>query len=141
MKHRELFHSRGQRLTSLDFDVSEPAWHNFRNLLESHHKRTFCLKISDSKAAGPKRAVFFKSVIGTNLSVTLTARLSGGTHESHRLCNRFYGETLFLNQLHDFLLLSWNSFLHPFLKFNFTKKIPWHQKISSSKVDLHKPYI
>ena len=33
-----------------------------------------------------------------------------------------FGQTLFLKQLHDFSLLSWNSFLHPFLKSKLTKK-------------------
>ena len=33
----------------------------------------------------------------------------------------FWG-TLFLNQLHDFSLLSWNSFLHSFWKSKFIKK-------------------
>ena len=37
--------------------------------------------------------------------------------------------TILVEQLHDFLLLSLNSFLHPFLKSKFMKKIPWHQKI------------
>ena len=31
-------------------------------------------------------------------------------------------ETLFLDQLHDFSLLSWNSFLQPFLKSRFMRK-------------------
>ena len=52
----------------------------------------------------------------------LTLRLSGGTRESHRFKNRYFGKTLFLNQFHDFSLLSWNSFLHPFLKSNLTRK-------------------
>ena len=33
-----------------------------------------------------------------------------------------------MNRLQDFSLLSWNSFLHPFLKSKFTKKTPWHRK-------------
>ena len=41
-----------------------------------------------------------------------------------------FGMILFLNQLHDFLLLSWNLFLHPFLKSKFTRKNSLKQKNS-----------
>ena len=33
-----------------------------------------------------------------------------------------------MNRLHVFSFLSSNSFLHPFLKSKFTKKIPWQKK-------------
>ena len=46
--------------------------------------------------------------------------------------------TLFLNQLHDFSLISSNSFLHPFLKSKFAKKILDAKKISFSKADFYK---
>ena len=39
----------------------------------------------------------------------------------------FLWETLFLDQLHIFSLLSSNSFLHTYLKSKFLRKIPWHQ--------------
>ena len=45
--------------------------------------------------------------------------------------------TLFLNHLHDFSLLSWNSFLHPFLISKFIKKILDTKKIPFSKADFH----
>ena len=56
-----------------------------------------------------------------------TFRLSGWTDQFNRLQNRFQGGTLSLNRPHDFSFLSSNSFLHPFFKSKFTKKIPWHQ--------------
>ena len=36
-------------------------------------------------------------------------------------------ENLFLDHRYDFSLLSFNSFLHQFMKSKFMKKIPWHQ--------------
>ena len=53
----------------------------------------------------------------------------------HTALKSILWETLDLDQLHDFSLLSVNSFLQPFLKSKFKKKIPWHQKISFSKTD------
>ena len=44
--------------------------------------------------------------------------------------------TLFLNRLHDFSLLSSNSFLHLSVKSKFTKKYLDTKKISFSKADL-----
>ena len=41
-----------------------------------------------------------------------------------------FSGTLFSNQLRDFSLLSWNSFLHPFLKSKFTKKFLYTKKIN-----------
>ena len=38
-----------------------------------------------------------------------------------------FWETLFLDQLHDYSLLPSNSFLDPFMKSKFQKKISWHQ--------------
>ena len=48
----------------------------------------------------------------------LTPRLSGGP----TALKSIFRETSFSNQLHDFSLLSWNSFLHSFLESKFTEK-------------------
>ena len=78
----------------------------------------------------------------------LNPRLSSGTREFHRLLNRLFGGTLFLNQLHDFPLLSLKSFLLPFFKSKFTKKILDTEKIhfrrpnaSFFSVKLHKLFL
>ena len=61
---------------------------------------------------------FFK-YLGTRFLLTL--RLSGGTRESQRLWNRFFGGTLFLNKLQDFSLHPEIHFT-PISKSKFTKK-------------------
>ena len=48
--------------------------------------------------------------------VVLTPTLSAWRLRSHRTLKSILQETLFLDQLHDFSLLSLNSFLQPFLK-------------------------
>ena len=50
----------------------------------------------------------------------LTPRLSGGP----TALKSIFRETSFSNQLHDFSLLSWNSFLPSFLESKFTEKNP-----------------
>ena len=52
----------------------------------------------------------------------LTPTLSVWPLRGHTALKSIFLETLFLDQLHDFLLLSLNSFLHPFLKSKFIKK-------------------
>ena len=46
-------------------------------------------------------------------------------------------EILFLEKLHDFTLLSSNSFLHPFFKSKFMKNFLAAEKNSFLKIDLH----
>ena len=50
---------------------------------------------------------------------SLTSTLSAWLLHSHWALKSIVRETLFLDQLHDYSLLSLNSFLHPFLKTKF----------------------
>ena len=58
----------------------------------------------------------------------LTPMLAAWPLRGHMGLKSFWWETLFLDQLHDFSLSSFSSFLHLFLKSKFMQKIPWHQK-------------
>ena len=58
----------------------------------------------------------------------LTPTLSAWPLRGHTALKSIFLETLFLDQLHDFSLLSLNKFLHLFLKTKFMKKISWYRK-------------
>ena len=60
--------------------------------------------------------------LNTNVQHYLTRTLSAWLLRSHWALKSIFRETLFLDQLHDFWLLSLNSFLHPFLKSKFMLK-------------------
>ena len=52
----------------------------------------------------------------------LTPTMAAWPLRGHTALKSILRETLFLNQLHDFSLLSVNSFLHPVLKSKFMRK-------------------
>ena len=64
----------------------------------------------------------------TNFNRSLTPTLAEWPLRGHMALKSILWETLFLDQLHDFSLLSLISFLHPFLRSKFMKKISWHLK-------------
>ena len=71
---------------------------------------------------------------------TLTLRLAAWPLCGHTALKAILRETLFLDQRHDFSLLSLISFQHPFLKSIFMKKNSLTSKKNSlSKPDFHKP--
>ena len=67
----------------------------------------------------------------------LTPTLTAWPLSGHTALKSILWATLFLYQLHNFLLLSLNSFLHSFLKLKFMKKILDTKIISNA--DFHKP--
>ena len=66
-----------------------------------------------------------------NILWFLTPTLSAWPLRSHWALKSILWETLFLDQLHDFSLLSSNSFLQPFLKSMFT----WKNSLAPKKSD------
>ena len=69
----------------------------------------------------------------SSVSYSSTPTLAAWPLRGRTALKLIFWETLFLDQLHDFSLLSFNSFLHQFLKSKFMKKPLDTRKISSSK--------
>ena len=67
-----------------------------------------------------------ESIVADDLQNPLTPTLSQKTRESKRLWNRFRG-IFFLDQLHNFSLLTSNSFYPSIFGIKISEKIPWHQ--------------
>ena len=80
-----------------------------------------------SRGLSIEPAVTNRSVRTSNLKIRLTTTLSAWPLPGLTALKSISWETLFLDQLHDFSLLSSNSFLDPFMKSKFPKKISWHQ--------------
>ena len=68
----------------------------------------------------------------------LTPRLAAWPLRNHTALKSILWETLFLNQ-HDFLNIIVKFIFTSLLKIISREKNPWHQKISFSKSDFHKP--
>ena len=103
-------------------------------LLTKHHssKIFIAFPILRFSKFRKRRQKWRKSLLWTNVFRSgvriLTPTLSSWPLRGHTTIKPILWETLFLNQLHDFSLLSKYSFLHPFLKSKFwKKKFFWHQ--------------
>ena len=80
------------------------------------------LSIIEFRVTRSKLVNFYTSTVFYVGKFQLTPTLAAWPLRGHSALKSIFRETLFLDQLHDFSLLSLHSFLHSFLKSKFIRK-------------------